>query len=215
MQIEKTLPEGVTIDPYLDRTKLVDNAIGTVTKNLAEGALIVIFVLVLMLGNMRAGLIVASVIPLAMLFAVSLMNLFGVSGNLMSLGAIDFGLIIDGAVIIIEATLHHLFEKHKGQQLNQQQMDKAGHRREVEHCLNTEGVTAPLAAGHGGGRTATWSSRGPAIGQKLDDARLQFVWRRHVPKQARVEAPRPPGMKAIFFPQKRPQPGTADSGRRS
>ncbi len=122
-QIEKTLPEGVTIDPYLDRTKLVDNAIGTVSKNLAEGALIVIFVLVIMLGNIRAGLIVASVIPLAMLFAISLMNLFDVSGNLMSLGAIDFGLIIDGAVIIIEATLHHLFEKHKGQQLNQQQMD--------------------------------------------------------------------------------------------
>lgn len=110
-QIEKTLPEGVVIEPFLDRTKLVNNAISTVTKNLAEGALIVIFVLVLLLGNLRAGLVVASVIPLAMLFAISMMNLFGVSGNLMSLGAIDFGLIVDGAVIIVEATLHHLTGK--------------------------------------------------------------------------------------------------------
>lgn len=122
-QIEKTLPEGVTIEPFLDRTKLVDNAIGTVSKNLAEGALIVIFVLVLLLGNFRAGLIVASVIPLSMLFAICLMNLFGVDGNLMSLGAIDFGLIVDGAVIIIEATMHYLYVKHKGQQLTQEQMD--------------------------------------------------------------------------------------------
>ncbi|WP_284653212.1 CusA/CzcA family heavy metal efflux RND transporter [Flavobacterium terrisoli] len=122
-QIEKTLPEGVTIEPFLDRTKLVNNAIGTVTKNLAEGALIVIFVLVLLLGNLRAGLIVASVIPLAMLFAICLMNLFGVDGNLMSLGAIDFGLIVDGAVIIIEATMHYLHVKHKGQTLTQDQMD--------------------------------------------------------------------------------------------
>ncbi|EOR96163.1 Cobalt-zinc-cadmium resistance protein CzcA [Arcticibacter svalbardensis MN12-7] len=107
-QIEKTLPEGVVIEAYLDRTKLVNNAIGTVTKNLAEGALIVIFVLVLLLGNLRAGLIVASVIPLSMLFAVIMMNLFGVSGNLMSLGALDFGLIVDGAVIIVESVLHRI-----------------------------------------------------------------------------------------------------------
>lgn len=106
--IKKTLPEGIIIEPFLDRTKLVDHAIGTVAKNLTEGALIVIFVLVLMLGNWRAGLVVASVIPLAMLFAISLMNVFGVSGNLMSLGAIDFGLIVDGAVIIVEATMHHI-----------------------------------------------------------------------------------------------------------
>jgi len=107
-RIQKTLPEGVVIDAYLDRTRLVNNAISTVSRNLIEGALIVIFVLVIMLGNARAGLIVASVIPLAMLFAVAMIHLFGVSGNLMSLGAIDFGLIIDGAVIIVEATLHHL-----------------------------------------------------------------------------------------------------------
>ena len=108
-QIQKTLPEGVVIEPFLDRTKMVDNAIGTVTKNLLEGALIVIFVLVVFLGNFRAGLIVASVIPLAMLFAIILMNLFGVSGNLMSLGALDFGLIVDGAVIIVEAVMHRLY----------------------------------------------------------------------------------------------------------
>ncbi len=107
-QIQKTLPEGVMIEPFLDRTKMVNNAIGTVEKNLLEGALIVVFVLVLFLGNFRAGLLVASVIPLAMLFAVIMMNLFGVSGNLMSLGALDFGLIVDGAVIIVEAVMHQL-----------------------------------------------------------------------------------------------------------
>ncbi|UKJ08757.1 CusA/CzcA family heavy metal efflux RND transporter [Solitalea lacus] len=127
-QIEKNLPEGVTIEPYLDRTKLVDKAIGTVTKNLAEGALIVIFVLVLLLGNMRAGLIVASVIPLAMLFAVFMMNMFGVSGNLMSLGAIDFGLIVDGAVIIVEATMHHLGLRNVDRQLTQYEMDEEVYR---------------------------------------------------------------------------------------
>jgi len=121
-QIEKTLPEGMVIEPFLDRSQLVDRAIGTVQKNLLEGALIVIFVLVLFLGNFRAGMIVASVIPLAMLFAISMMHLFGVSGNLMSLGAIDFGLIVDGAVIIVEATLHHLM-KRKGDRLSQNEMD--------------------------------------------------------------------------------------------
>lgn len=122
-QIAKNLPEGVVIEPFLDRTKLVNSAIGTVTKNLAEGALIVIFVLVMLLGNFRAGLIVASVIPLAMLFAICLMNLFGVSGNLMSLGAIDFGLIVDGAVIIVEASLHHLGVRKNKNRLSQQEMD--------------------------------------------------------------------------------------------
>ncbi|MGC3943197.1 MAG: CusA/CzcA family heavy metal efflux RND transporter [Chryseolinea sp.] len=123
-QIEKTLPEGVTIDAYLDRSKLVERAVGTVEKNLIEGALIVIVVLVLFLGNLRAGLIVASVIPLAMLFAVALMRVFGVSGNLMSLGAIDFGLIVDGAVIIVEATMHHLGMRTISQRLTQQEMDQ-------------------------------------------------------------------------------------------
>nr|MBP6755080.1 CusA/CzcA family heavy metal efflux RND transporter [Bacteroidia bacterium] len=107
-EIQKTLPEGVEIEPFLDRTKMVNNAIHTVETNLLEGALIVIFILVLFLGNFRAGLLVASVIPLAMLFAIIMMNMFGVSGNLMSLGALDFGLIIDGAVIIVESTMHQL-----------------------------------------------------------------------------------------------------------
>ena len=110
-QIQKTLPEGVIIEPFLDRSKMVGNAIGTVEKNLLEGALIVIFVLVLFLGNFRAGLLVASVIPLSMLFAIILMNTFGVSGNLMSLGALDFGLIVDGAVIIVEAVMHSIHKK--------------------------------------------------------------------------------------------------------
>ncbi len=108
VQIQKSLPEGVVIEPYIDRTELVDRAIGTVKKNLLEGALIVVFILVLLLGNFRAGLLVASVIPLSMLFAFGLMKTFGVSGNLMSLGAIDFGLIVDGAVIIVEAIVHRI-----------------------------------------------------------------------------------------------------------
>ncbi|MFN8416112.1 MAG: CusA/CzcA family heavy metal efflux RND transporter [Cytophagaceae bacterium] len=123
-QIRKTLPEGVEIEAFLDRTNLVNRAIHTVSKNLIEGALIVIFVLVLFLGNLRAGLVVASVIPLAMLFALSMMNLFGVSGNLMSLGAIDFGLIVDGAVIIVEATLHHIVSKRYTHRLSQNELDE-------------------------------------------------------------------------------------------
>jgi heavy metal efflux system protein len=125
-EIEKTLPEGVIIEPFLDRTKMVSHAIGTVETNLLEGALIVVFVLVLFLGNLRAGLIVASVIPLSMLFAVIMMNLFGVSGNLMSLGALDFGLIIDGAVIIVEAVMHRLYHSKMVVQTNrftQEQID--------------------------------------------------------------------------------------------
>lgn len=125
-QIQKTMPEGVEIEPFLDRTKMVNNAIGTVEKNLLEGALIVVFVLVLFLGNLRAGLLVASVIPLAMLFAICMMNAFGVSGNLMSLGALDFGLIVDGAVIIVEAVMHQLAHNKKFKNLailNTNQMD--------------------------------------------------------------------------------------------
>ena len=126
-QISKTLPEGVIIEPFLDRTKMVNNAIGTVEKNLFEGALIVVFILVLFLGNFRAGFLVASVIPLSMLFAIILMNAFGVSGNLMSLGALDFGLIVDGAVIIVEAVMHQLYHSKKLEGFNvltQKQMDE-------------------------------------------------------------------------------------------
>lgn len=127
VQIQKSLPEGVVIEPFIDRTELVGRAINTVKRNLLEGALIVIFVLVLLLGNLRAGLVVASVIPFAMLFAFSMMRLFGVSGNLMSLGAIDFGLIVDGAVIIVESVVHHITTgsyKQKGvEKLTTAQMD--------------------------------------------------------------------------------------------
>ena len=125
-QVQKSLPEGVIIEPFIDRTQLVDRVTNTIAKNLVEGGLIVIFILVLFLGNYRAGLVVASVIPLSMLFAFGMMRLFGVSGNLMSLGAIDFGLIVDGAVIIVEAVCHHISvmkDKYKGALLTQKQMD--------------------------------------------------------------------------------------------
>ncbi len=126
--IQKSLPKGVVIEPFLNRSDLVSRAIGTVSRNLIEGALIVVFILVLFLGNLRAGLIVASVIPLAMLFAISMMNLFGVWGNLMSLGAIDFGLIVDGAVIIVESVVHRIYmSKHHHQgitKLTKNQMDE-------------------------------------------------------------------------------------------
>ncbi|MBL3656134.1 CusA/CzcA family heavy metal efflux RND transporter [Fulvivirga sediminis] len=101
-EIQSTLPEGVSIKPFLDRTKLVEKTTGTITENLIIGGLIVILALVFLLGTMRSGLIVASVIPLSMLFALGMMNTFGVSANLMSLGALDFGIIVDGAVIIVE-----------------------------------------------------------------------------------------------------------------
>lgn len=112
-EIEKTLPKGIEIEPFLDRSKMVTNAVSTVVTNLIEGALIVIFILVFFLGNIRAGFLVASIIPLSMLFAIILMNIFGVSGNLMSLGALDFGLIVDGAVIIVEAVLHVMHHRNK------------------------------------------------------------------------------------------------------
>jgi cobalt-zinc-cadmium resistance protein CzcA len=121
--IKKSLPEGLEIYPYLDRSVLVGKTIDTVLKNLIEGGLIVIFVLVLFLGNFRAGLIVSSVIPLSMLFALILMNLLGVSANLMSLGAIDFGIVVDGAVIIVEGILHVMHKKHKGTTLSKTQMN--------------------------------------------------------------------------------------------
>lgn len=107
-QIQKSLPEGVVIEPFIDRTNLVERVEGTIAYNLIAGGLIVIFVLVLFLGNWRAGLVVASVIPLSMLFAFALMKAFGVDGNLMSLGAIDFGMIVDSAVIIVEAVVTHI-----------------------------------------------------------------------------------------------------------
>ena len=111
-QIQKSLPEGVVIEPFIDRTNLVKRVEGTIARNLIEGGLIVIFVLVLFLGNWRAGLVVASVIPLSMLFAFGMMKAFGIDGNLMSLGAIDFGMIVDSAVIIVEAVVTHINTGH-------------------------------------------------------------------------------------------------------
>lgn len=123
VSVQQSLPGDVIIEPFLDRSALVNRAIKTVETNLVEGALIVIFVLLLFLGNLRAGLIVASAIPLSLLFALGMMNLFGVSANLMSLGAIDFGLIVDGAVIIVEATMHLAGIKNLPGKFTQQQMD--------------------------------------------------------------------------------------------
>ena len=111
-QIQRSLPEGVVIEPFIDRTNLVERVEGTITRNLIEGGLIVVFVLVLFLGNWRAGLIVASVIPLSMLFAFGMMKTFGIDGNLMSLGAIDFGMIVDSAVIIVESVVTHINTGH-------------------------------------------------------------------------------------------------------
>ncbi|WP_421830038.1 CusA/CzcA family heavy metal efflux RND transporter [Larkinella sp.] len=107
-EIQKSLPPGLIIEPFLDRKVLIDKAIHTVSKNLLEGGLIVMSVLLLLLGNWRAGLVVASVIPLCMLFALGMMHVFGVSANLMSLGAIDFGLLVDGAVIIVESMIFQI-----------------------------------------------------------------------------------------------------------
>ncbi len=127
-EIEKSLPEGVTIEPFLDRSTLIAKTTGTVSQNLIEGALIVIFVLVFLLGNWRGGLIVASTIPLSLLFAFILMNVFGVWANLMSLGAIDFGIIIDGAVIIVEGTVFLLYTRlqraSKEQKITSETRDK-------------------------------------------------------------------------------------------
>lgn len=124
VEIQQSLPEGVTIEPFIDRTRLIDKTTSTISENLTLGALIVIFFLVLLLGNIRSGLIVASVIPLAMLFAIGMMNTFGITANLMSLGAIDFGIIIDGAVIIVEFTAYLIssqkpeLQKLKGSKLS-------------------------------------------------------------------------------------------------
>ncbi len=114
-QVKKTLPKGVELVPFYDRTELVDRTIHTVAKNLIEGAILVIIVLILLLGNWRGALLVATIIPLSMLFAAILMRLFGVSGNLMSLGALDFGLIVDGAVVMVENAVRRRAEaQHEG-----------------------------------------------------------------------------------------------------
>lgn len=122
-QIQQILPEGIYIEPYLVRSHLVERNMGTVMKNLIEGALIVFVVLILFLGNFRIGLIIASIIPLAMLFAFICMRIFGVSANLMSLGAIDFGIVIDGSIILVESVVAALLLKWRGKILSSEQMN--------------------------------------------------------------------------------------------
>lgn len=123
-KVQKMLPEGVTVEPYLNRSELVNRNISTVVKNLIEGAIIVFLVLIIFLGNIRAGLIVASVIPLAMLFGFIMMRIFGVSANLMSLGAIDFGIVVDGSIVILEGILAHIYSKKMmGRKLTSEEMD--------------------------------------------------------------------------------------------
>ncbi len=112
-ELRRTLPAGITVEPFYDRSELVSRTIKTVARNLAEGAGLVVIVLLVLLGDVRAGLIVACTIPLSMLFAVTVMSLTGASGNLMSLGAIDFGLIVDGAVIIVENAVRRLAEAQR------------------------------------------------------------------------------------------------------
>ncbi|MFA6831987.1 MAG: CusA/CzcA family heavy metal efflux RND transporter [Bacteroidaceae bacterium] len=125
MSVQKSLPEGIEIKPFLDRSNLIERTTSTIARNLIEGALIVIFVLVLLLGSVRGGIITASVIPLALLFAFILMRIFGVWANLMSLGAIDFGIIVDGAVIIVEGITHKIESKiRKQMDFDQKAMDK-------------------------------------------------------------------------------------------
>lgn len=127
-KVQKMLPEGIRVEPYLNRSELVNRNISTVIKNLVEGAVIVFLVLIIFLGNLRAGLIVASVIPLSMLFGFILMRVFGVSANLMSLGAIDFGIVVDGSIVIIEGILAHIYTRRfAGKTLTKEEMD-----REVE-----------------------------------------------------------------------------------
>ena len=127
--IQKSLPEGISIKPFLDRSKLIKSTTSTVAENLGIGALIVIFILVIFLGNLRGGLIVASTIPLALLFAFTMMHIFGVWANLMSLGALDFGILIDGAVIIIESMIFYLHRKNLiGTKITQQKRDELAYK---------------------------------------------------------------------------------------
>ena len=128
-QIQESLPEGVSIQPFLDRSELIERTTSTISGNLIEGALIVIFVLVFLLGNWRGGLIVASTIPLSLLFAFILMYVFDVWANLMSLGAIDFGIIVDGAVIVVEGTVFFLYQRMlKGKEIDAKERDETTYK---------------------------------------------------------------------------------------
>lgn len=124
--VQTSLPEGLRIEPFLDRSNLIARTTSTVSKNLIEGALIVVFVLVILLGSLRGGLVTASLIPLSLLFAFIMMKVTGVWANLMSLGAIDFGIIVDGAVIIVEGTVHEIEKRVKSgkSKFGKKQMDE-------------------------------------------------------------------------------------------
>src|SRR5699024_3957431 len=141
-QIDKSLPEGISIHPIIDRSKLIHRTMSTITVNLIEGGLIVLLILIFLLGTWRGGLIVASTIPLSLLFAFIMMNLFDVWANLMSMGALDFGIIVDGSVIIVEATVFLLYRKFlKGnpklgsKELKDQKNDAA--RKASKKMMNT------------------------------------------------------------------------------
>lgn len=141
-KVQKMLPEGVSIEPYLNRSELVGRNISTVIRNLIEGALIVFLVLIIFLGDFRAGLITASVIPLAMLFGFIMMRLTGVSANLMSLGAIDFGIVVDGSIVILEGIMAHIYSKGRaGRTYTSEEMN-----REVEHGAAKVVKSATFAA---------------------------------------------------------------------
>jgi Cu/Ag efflux pump CusA len=161
-QIKKTLPKGVTIDTYYDRTELVRKTILTVLKNLSEGGLLVIAVLFLLLGNVRAGLVVAFAIPLAMLFAVDMMLWWGIAGSLMSLGAIDFGLVVDSSVIMIENCVRRL----------------AGHREEggeqrVESGVPAETVSVGIATANPAAHVSSSSPTSRSIIEVVRDAAIE------------------------------------------
>lgn len=151
-QVQKMLPEGIRIEPYLNRSELVDRNISTVIRNLIEGAIIVFLVLIIFLGNVRAGLIVASVIPLAMLFAFILMRVFGVSANLMSLGAIDFGIVVDGSIVILEGILAHIYSRQfRGRTLTKEELVVQYNRAKIaRYGINSEELNTIVRTAYAG-----------------------------------------------------------------
>lgn len=151
-QVQKMLPEGIRIEPYLNRSELVDRNISTVIRNLIEGAIIVFLVLITFLGNVRAGLIVASVIPLAMLFAFILMRVFGVSANLMSLGAIDFGIVVDGSIVILEGILAHIYSRQfRGRTLTKEELVVQYNRAKIaRYGINIEELNTIVRTAYAG-----------------------------------------------------------------
>ena len=151
-QVQKMLPEGIRIEPYLNRSELVDRNISTVIRNLIEGAIIVFLVLIIFLGNVRAGLIVASVIPLAMLFAFILMRAFGVSANLMSLGAIDFGIVVDGSIVILEGILAHIYSRQfRGRTLTKEELVVQYNRAKIaRYGINIEELNTIVRTAYAG-----------------------------------------------------------------